>query len=190
MSESVKVSAENPNQLSMARRWPAYWTASGSAAFGLLHWYWGAGGQWLYIESTLPGNIPHAVNRDLSYILPMLWGVGAVCLLGSAVALATLRQWNRALTRKLLLASCWIACALIGFRALGNLAQHFVISIGWMHPDPAWNTFIRMDLYFFSPWFTIWALFWAFTSIHYRRATKKSREDTTGPDGDSGNRVH
>jgi hypothetical protein len=182
MSEMEPPTVKSVVDAPPVRRWAAWATAAGSAAFGLLHWYWGAGGHWMYLESTIPGNIPMAIRHDWSYTLPMLWGVGAVCLLGAAVALATVRHWSSPLLRRFLLVACWIGFALIGFRAVGNVVQHMIVAAGMMHLDPSWDTFMRMDLRYFCPWFATWAVLWGFTAVQYRRATRWPRGRAVGPD--------
>ena len=92
-----------------------------SVLFAVPHVYWAAGG-----TAGLPNGEP--LRGPVAAI-----NVAAIGLSGFAaiLALALVRPWGAAVPRRLLLAGAWGACALLGLRGAGGLAQGILEDGAW-----------------------------------------------------------
>ncbi len=101
------------------------------------------------------------VINDPAFTLSGLWGVAALCLLASVIALATVRPWGHRLPRWMPIVGAWGVCAVLAIRGLmfpgilGGFAIEFGIIDLAETSDPTWN---RWNIVLWSPWFLLGAL--------------------------------
>jgi hypothetical protein len=144
--------------------------------FAIPHLLWGLGWFGDALRFSLgvePGPEEERVIGDAMFRLTGLWGVAALCLLASAIALMTVHPVG-GLPRWIPVAGCWAACAILAARALvfpvfvGSIA----IELGLLDlpagSDPAWH---RWNLVLWSPWFLIGAVLFGWAARHGMRAS-------------------
>ena len=89
--------------------------------FAVPHVHWAAGG-----TAGLPNGEP--LRGPVAAINVVAIGLSG---LAAILALALVRPWGAAVPRWLLLAGAWTACALLGLRGAGGLAQAMIEDGAW-----------------------------------------------------------
>jgi hypothetical protein len=92
--------------------WAAYAAGAWAAVFAALSFYWAAGGT-AGAATIGPAIAEPVLARDPTWVA-ILWGTGALKLLGGLLALALVRPWGRLMPRRPLLVVGWGASALMG----------------------------------------------------------------------------
>jgi len=150
---------------------PAYAAALWGALFAIPHILWAVG----WFDSGLrfslglkPGAHEEEMINDPAFTAYGLWGVAALCLLASIIALSTIQPWGKRLPRWVPAVGTWGVCVVLAIRGLvfpgilGSLAIELnIIALG-PNSDPVWN---RWNVVLWSPWFLLGATLFARTAI-------------------------
>lgn len=158
------------------RELPARAAAVWGVLFAIPHILWGFG---LFEDSvrfslgTKPGATEDRLIASSAFIALGLWGVAILCLLASAIALATIRPWSRRLPHWLPIAGAWGVAMILAIRGLvfpgllGSALYELGVRRFSGNADPDW---MRWNLVLWSPWFLLGAMLFALTAVHRQHA--------------------
>ena len=109
-------------------------------------------------------------------------GVALVCLVGAAVALATVRPWGRRVPTWMLRIALWIGVVVLLVRALPTGVQDLLLVTGVLRPDRAldWSV-VHCRLALWTPWFILGAALFVVTTVGFEH--HKGRRTVGCPQG-------
>jgi hypothetical protein len=159
------------------RPWAAYAAATWALTFAVPHFYWGMGGT-TGLTTSLNKQI---LDHRTAGFLAGNFGIGAFCVVGGLVALATVRPWGRRLPRGALRALAWFGVVLLAARVL-DIYVEFGFGLTGITTVAAGERaeFLRLArwfLFLWLPWFTLGAVAWG--ALATRLAHQASHDDAT-----------
>ncbi len=142
----------------------AYAACAWAVVFGAISFYWAAGGR------VGADTISAEVTR-LPGIVLVLWIVGFAKVVAALLALALVRDWGRAIPRRLLLISAWATGAGLILYGAVPIAVRGLMAIGVIDtPASMHGTLARWHLLLWDPWWLLGGLLFATAAWHYGRA--------------------
>ena len=152
--------------------WAAYAATAWAAVFAALSFYWAAGGT-AGAVTIGPAIAAPVLARDPTWVA-ILWGTGALKLLGGLLALALVRPWGRLIPRRLLLVVGWGASALMGlYEGAASLVQHGLMAAGVLSiPDGLGATALRWHLLLWDPWWLVGGILFGLATWSYSRRSR------------------
>jgi len=111
--------------MSLRRGWAGYAAAVWCAVFAAPHVWWALGIPW-----ALPGGEIQALRGNRWFLAYDLLVV-LLCVVGAAVALATVRPWGRSVPRRWVLGLGWLGSALLTGRGLAGLVADGRTDLVW-----------------------------------------------------------
>jgi hypothetical protein len=134
--------------------WPGYAASAWAFVFAAVSFYWAAGGT--VGAGTIGPEIEELARSRRPSFVALLWGTGALKVIGGILALALVRPWGRVIPRRLLLPVAWGAGVLLLLYAVVNLVQHGLAEGGVIGiPDPASRSAVRWHLVLWDPWWLL-----------------------------------
>lgn len=156
--------------LSRTWRWAAYAACAWALLFAAASFYWAAGGS--IGADTISGDV-----KRLPGIVSVLWVTGFAKVIAGLLALALVRNWGRAIPRRVLLISAWPAGAGMVLYGAVPLAVRALMAIGAIHtPASMHSTLARWHLLLWNPWWLLGGILFATAAWHYGR-----KSSSTGP---------
>ncbi len=133
--------------------WAAFWW---SVVFFTPHVYWAVGG-----TAGLPDSEPlKGAIAVVNYAAIVLSALAAV------LALALARRWDAPVSRWILLAGAWVACALLALRGAGGLVQGILADGEWSEQGS------DALVIGFEGLFLLGGILFGFAAREYSRATR------------------
>ncbi|MEV7085116.1 DUF3995 domain-containing protein [Streptomyces sp. NPDC093085] len=155
--------------------WAGYAGAVLAFVFGLVSFYWAAGGT-LGLD-TLGGTIQEMAGAREPGFLAVVWLTGALKVAGAVFSLALVRPWGRIVPRPLTLLAGWGGSALLtlyGALQVGSLA---LVATGAVTPDDPveWKPLL-WRLFCWDLSFLVWGVLLFLATRHYVKNTPRSPE--------------
>ncbi|MFJ1747313.1 DUF3995 domain-containing protein [Streptomyces sp. NPDC088116] len=146
--------------------WAGYSAAVLAGAFGLVSFYWAAGGT--VGLDTLGGKIQEmAGHRDPGFIA-VVWITGAMKVAGAVFSLSLVQSWGRIFPRPLMLLAGWggsVGLILYGALQVGTLV---LVAGGVLTPsDPIEWKPLLWRLFFWDLSFLVWGVLLLLATRHY-----------------------
>lgn len=154
----------------------AYGAAMCSAAYGAMKLAQALGGTVLADKDPLPPQMrERLLARDPLFVVSH-WVLATAAVLGTVVALATVRSWGAKAPRWLLLGISVVLGIAMILRSVGVVGFGFVgdtLVLTGMHTVPVEHAALarelaRWDLLLWSPFFMLWGVCWTVTAWQLR----------------------
>ena len=152
--------------------WAAYAAGAWAAVFAALSFYWAAGGT-AGAATIGPAIAEPVLARDPTWVA-ILWGTGALKLLGGLLALALVRPWGRLIPQRLLLVVGWSASALMGvYEGAASLVQHGLMAAGVLSTLAGLGaTALRWHLALWDPWWLVGGILFGLATWSYSHQSR------------------
>ena len=148
--------------------WAGYAACIWALVFAAISFYWAAGGT---AGSETIGPAITDMARDPAFIA-VLWGTGALKVLGGLLALALVRPWGRVLPRWGLLAAAWSGGILMALYGAASWVQEGLM-VGGVIRTPAGlgHTAALWHVLLWDPWWLLGGILFILAAWSYSRRT-------------------
>lgn len=148
--------------------WAGYAACVWALVFAAISFYWAAGGT---AGSDTIGPAITNMARDPAFIA-VLWGTGALKVLGGLLALALVRPWGRILPRWALLTAAWGGGILMALYGAASWVQEGLMVAGVIRiPAGLGRTAALWHVLLWDPWWLLGGIFFIIAAWSYGRRT-------------------
>lgn len=159
----------------------AYGAAACAVVYGAMKLAQALGANALADKDPLPPELRERLLARDPVFVASHWLLAGAAAIGVIVALATVRPWGAAVSRRLLTAVAWTLGIFMIARSVGVLGFGFAgdaLLLTEVRPAPAEHvelvhTLARWDLLVWSPFFLLWGVCWATVGWRLRRRCRQ-----------------
>jgi hypothetical protein len=154
--------------------WAAYAAGALALASAAVSFYWVLGGT--AGVDTLGGTLEELVRARDPRVVALGLVAGLLKVAGGLLALALVRPWGRRLPRRLLLATAWLASAVLTVYGAVLVAAGALVLGGVLDPaGPVDRTALWSRVLVWDLWFLVWGVLLGVATRQYQTHTPSSR---------------
>ncbi len=152
---------------------PAWGAFAWALAFGLLSLYWAAGG--MIGISTLAQTIQDDARNGNAGMLLLTAITGVLKVGAGLLALATIQQWGRLISRRGLLVTLWVIGTVFTLYGVANFVDKLLMATGVRSvPDAVGEDVVLWYLVLWEPFWTLGGVLFLLTAWTFQRSGDRS----------------
>jgi hypothetical protein len=153
--------------------WAGYGACIWALVFAAISFYWAAGGT---AGGDTIGPAITGMAHDPAFIA-VLWGTGALKVMGGLLALALVQSWGRLLPRWALLSTAWGGGILMALYGGASWVQEGLMVFGVIRiPAGLGHTAALWHVVLWDPWWLLGGILFIIAAWSYRRSTSDQGE--------------